>query len=208
MTLDARTRRAQKNSPGCDHHARSRRLRSRAAGVERQHRPASGAHPSPQDRRGRHRRRELRARARPAARGQRRRPQHRRPRDLRRRGRDRFRRDERYPRRRGRENGARRAGRPMDRARPRNPGVRPGDHRRHRRRHTGIAGPTLGGGFGWLGGRLDDGRQPARRGRRPRERRTRRASATGKPRPLLGPWRRRQLRRRHVVRYGCTRSAR
>ena len=67
---------------------------------------------------------------------------------------------------------------------------------------TGIAGLTLGGGFGWTSPQArHDYRQPARRRRRDRRRRDRARQRRREPRPLLGgPRRRRQLRRGHRLR--------
>ena len=171
--------------------------------MERDDRPAAGAHralprhsptSSPAS--------TLRARARPAAVDQGRRAQHRRAGGLRRRPDARHVAD------------ARRLGRSRRRAIARaQAGCLLGDVDAETQLHglaavlgfvsaTGVAGLTLGGGFGYLYAPLRlDHRQPALDGARDRRREVVRASRAREPGPVLGPVRRRrQLRRRHQLR--------
>ena len=184
-------------------------LRRGAHGVERRSRPSSGTdHPLRRHRR-RHPRGGIRAQRRAGAGRARRGPQHRRLLHQRRRRRPRPLTDEGHPGRPDHPPG-RRAGRAhLGRVRPRDPGVRPGRHRRprldhrhrrvHPRRRDRLAAARVRPHL----------RQPALGRRRHRRRPVPHRQRARAPRPVLGTARRRrQLRCGHLVGVpACTRSA-
>ena len=129
-------------------------------------------------RRRRRRGRPLRPRARPARLGARRRARRRRPRRLRRRAHDRPLADEDDPGRPGGAHRPRRRRRPLGRARPRHPAVRPGHHRRDHQPHRHRRADPRRRARPPDAQARPDRRQPARR--RPRHRR-RRARCTSTP---------------------------
>ena len=181
--------------------ARRRGLRRRTQGLQRNDRPTPERHRPRGGRRRRDRGRRLLPRERPRPFGPGRIAQRARVRHERRRRRDRPGEDEGDPGRPGGPDGARRGRLHVGRRLPRHLSVRPDDDGRHhlddgdRRPHPrGRHRPSVA--------RLRAlDRQPALRRRRHGRRALPRREREGEPGPLLGaPGRRRQLRRRHVVR--------
>ena len=196
-----RARRAQ-GAPARSAAARGRRrLRSGAPRPQRIHRHAPGTRRAADRRRGHPGRRQLRARARTAARREVRRPQSVRQVHLRERHADR---PVALSRRPGRSRGApclRRRRQPARRSRPRGHGARPRHDLRHglaHRRRRPHARRRLRPARAALRARA---RQREGRGHRDGRRATAAREPGREPRPLLGgPRRRRQFRRRHELR--------